>query len=196
MSALSVEEAEPLASYVFTPRAFAPEVRLTLRERTLEVDNMRRKTMIPLATVEQVRLTFEPRGVMTKSFRMKLTGADRRTASFSSLTWRSMIQADNQAESYRAFVAALLQAIARENPGCRFVAGRLMAVWIVLALASATLLAGVVYAAATRAPNMGTGPMLAVLAFAALFAWVVVETVARNRPRLFAPDRPPPDLLP
>lgn len=189
-------DSEPLACYAFTPRAFAPEVRLTLRDRTLEVDDMRRKTVIPLAGVARVRLTFEPRGVMTKSFRVKLTGADRRAASFSSLTWRSMIQADNQSESYRAFVAALLAAIARENPACRFLAGRPAPVWWTLALASVALLGGVAFVAATRAPTMQTAPMLVVIAFALLFAWVVVETVVRNRPRVFAADAPPPDLLP
>ncbi len=46
------------------------------------------------------------------------------------------------------------------------------------------------------APTLQTAPMLILIAFAALFAWVVIETVARNRPRPFAPAAPPPDLLP
>lgn len=192
----AADRPEPIATYAVTPRPFGREIRFKLFADRLEVDDMRRTTKLPLAGIAQARLAFEPRGAFTRGFRCKLTGADRRTASFTNLSWRTMIQADDQREAYRAFVGALLPAVRGANPSCRFVGGKPVIVWALLALASAAMLAGVIYFAATAAPRMGWASALAVLAFALGFGWIIVEMVARNRPREFAPDAPPLDLLP
>ncbi|MBN9063105.1 MAG: hypothetical protein J0H41_11755 [Rhizobiales bacterium] len=189
-------EAEPLAFYAYTPRAFGREIRLTLRESALEVNDQRRTTVIPLADIETVRLAFQPRGVMTRCFTTAIAARNGRKASFASLTAKSMLQIESQPDSYRRFLAALLAAVARANPACRFAAGRPPAMWTALALVSAASLAAVIYLVAILAPQMSVGGAVGALALGAVSAWTVVEMVARNRPRRFAPDAPPPDLLP
>lgn len=184
------------ASYAYTPRAFGREIRLTLKDHALEIDDMRSVTLIPLADIEAVRLTFEPRGVMSRCFRTRLRAHGGRTASFASLSARSMVHLDNQREPYRRFLAALLPAVARANPACRFQAGRAAALWAVLAAASVVILGAVIYVVSTGAKHLSPGGVVAAVAVAAVSAWTVVEMVARNRPRNFAPDAPPPDLMP
>ena len=46
------------------------------------------------------------------------------------------------------------------------------------------------------APRIGTLAGVVTIGFALAFAWLAIEMVGRNRPRLFAPDAPPRNVLP
>ena len=190
------DAAPALASYAFTPRPHGREIRFMLREDALEVDDQRRVTRIPLAEIEEARLTFEPRGSAMRGFGAKFVSRGRRSTSFTNLSWRSLIQVDHQNEAYRAFLAALLPAIGRANPNCRFAAGRPAPIWALFVIASGVMLLGVGYAAAMAAPRIGTLAGVVTIGFALAFAWLAIEMVGRNRPRLFAPDAPPRNVLP
>ncbi len=188
--------AAPLASYAQTPRPYGRELRFALFPDALEVDDQRRTTRIPLAEVVAARLTYEPRNTMTRGFRLRLIFANRRSVSFTNYSWRSLVETENRAVEFRAFLAALLPAIAQANPDCAFQAGRSRPVWIALVVATAGMLIGLGWILARALPQASFGAGALLVAFAAAFAWIATDMAARNRPRRFAPDAPPADLLP
>jgi hypothetical protein len=188
--------AEPVATYAFTPRPFGREIRLALFAGALEVDDQRRNARIPLASITAARLTFEPRNTLARGYRLRLSCDDRRSVALTNISWRSMVEAESKTAAYRAFLAALLPAVAQANPACRFLAGRPPLAWAALALVTLATFGLIAYVAWRTLPNAGPGAALFVGAFAIVFAWLAIDMVARNRPRRFAADHPPPDLLP
>ncbi|MET0606927.1 MAG: hypothetical protein ABWZ80_10750 [Beijerinckiaceae bacterium] len=186
----------PIAEYSHTPKPFGAGIRFALHADSLEIADHRRTTRIALSSIGVVRLTYELRHVMTRGFRARLMPAGRRSVALTDLSYRSMIDTENKSLSYRAFIKALLPAIARANPACRFVAGRARPVWIAMALVTAAMLAGVSYGSARLAAQASAPVAIGAIAFAILLSWVTIDLVVRNRPRTFDPDNPPADLLP
>lgn len=151
---------------------------------------------VPLAAVESVRLTFEPRSIAARAFKTSLTVRNGRPVRFTSVSWKGLTRVDEQGDGYRAFLSALLPAIALANPGAHFVAGKPAPVWYgavllaVVAAAGVSLFVGRAFVAGeVKAGLFG-------LVVAAGCAWQAVPFVLRNRPRTFDPDRVPVDLLP
>jgi hypothetical protein len=185
-------EEAPIAAYAQRPRPLGREVRFALRPGVLEVDDQRRVVRLPLSAIRSATLTYEPRNTMTRGFRLRLGVDGRRSFSFTNTSWRSLMDAENQGPAFRAFVAALLPAIAAANPACAFRGGRSWPVWIALMAATVATFAGLSYMMWRALPQAQTGAALLIAGFAAAFVWIVV----RNRPRAFPPGAPPADLLP
>ncbi len=182
--------------YSHAPRPASGPISFTLDGRTLTVDSGRKVDIVQLGAVEQVRLTYEPRGFAQRAYRTKVRMRDGKTFSFSSLTWPSMIQPTNQGPEYGAFARALLRAIAGANPRARLLAGRPAAIWgITVALTGASLL-GVAFFVwrALEADAHGAALIGALLALVGI--WQLEPMVRLNRPRTFTADDPPGDLLP
>lgn len=151
---------------------------------------------VPLSAIRQIRLTFEPRSFAGAALKAAITTADGRKISFSSLNWRSMINSGSQSVPYGRFVVALLRAVAAASPECRFVAGKPMPQWLLLALVTAgTLVAVAVFAWRSF---VGGAPMAAVLGVVIGIAgiWQLEPMVRLNKPRSFDPLSPPASLVP
>jgi hypothetical protein len=103
-------------TYTHAPRPTAGPVTFTLAGDRLTVDSGRMVQEVRLGTVDLVRLTYEPRGLARTAFRTRLRLKDGKSFAFSSLSWRSMIDAEERAVEYRAFTRALLDAVAQANP--------------------------------------------------------------------------------
>jgi hypothetical protein len=119
-----------------------------------------------------------------------------KTFTFSSLNWKSLVEAQELGPDYRGFVKTLLPAIAAANPKARFAAGQPLWRWAVtLAVAALCLLAMAVLI--WRALQMGaTGIALMGALFAAVGIWQLEPMVRLNKPRPFSPDAPPTELMP
>lgn len=187
--------AAPLA-YRQNPRPVGFEIALRLVGDVLHVDSGRKELAIPLASVAELRMTYEPRSMAQGAYQTKLRLTDGTTVKFSSISWRSMIDARRQDREYSAFVRALLAAVARANPSARFLAGKPRLQWAAVAVVAAFSLvavAGFVWQAlmsgALAAALIGAG-------VAALGIWQLEPMVRLNRPRAFAPGEAPAMLLP
>jgi hypothetical protein len=183
-------------SYSHAPRPVGGPITFTLKDDRLIVDSGRKVQEVALGAVDQVRMTYEPRSLMQKAFQTRVRMRDGKTFTFSSVNWKSLMEAERLDKDYRAFVRTLFDAIARANPQARFVAGRPRWMWIGTAiLAAASLFAMAVFtwramqAGATTAALMG-------LAFALVGIWQLEPMVRLNKPRRFTPDEPPPELMP
>ena len=71
-------------AYSHTPRPIGGAISFELREDRLTVDVGRKAVEIPLASVEEVRMTYEPRNLAQKAFRTRLRLKGGRSFSFTS----------------------------------------------------------------------------------------------------------------
>jgi hypothetical protein len=190
-------------TYTHAPRPVGGPVSFKLDGSRLTVDTGRKVYEVPLAAVEEVRLTYEPRSFMHKAFRTRLrlqpsSGAVSlpRTVSLSSLNWKSFIEAERLDGEYRAFVETLLSGIARENPQAAFLAGKPRLVWLGSAMLAGATLAALAAVVARAAQAGAPGAALMGAALIGLGLWQVAPMIRRNRPRTFRPDHPPTGLVP
>lgn len=182
--------------YSHAPRPVGGPITFTLEGDRLIVDSGRKVHEVALGAVDQVRMTYEPRSFVHRAFQTRVRMRDGKTFAFSSLNWRSLIEAERLDKEYRAFARTLFDAIARANPEARFVSGRPRAVWIGSAiLAAASLFAMALFTWRAMQAGAVTAALMG-LVFALVGIWQLEPMVRLNRPRRFTPDEPPPDLMP
>lgn len=183
-------------TYHHNPRPFSGPVSFTLEGDRLTVDSGRKVHEVRLGAVESVRMTYETGRLGQKSFRTKVTMKDGKAFSFSSVSWKSLIEAEQRANEYRAFTGALFEAIAKANPEARFVAGKPWWLWVsttLVAFASLIAMAFLIW----HAVRMGATSVALLGGFFALVGvWQIEPMVRLNKPRPFRPEAPPAGLLP
>jgi len=190
-----VSAGEAALAYRHKPRPTSFEVAYTLRGDRVTIDSGRKLEEVRLDAVAAVRLTYDPRSFAQRAYVTTLTLKTGRRIRFSSVHWKSMVEAATQ-PGYGAFLDALVPAIARANPAVSLMAGRPRPAW--LAIAGLTLLTfvGIVLFVA-RALESGSP---AAAGFGVLIGlagvWQLEPMVRLNRPRRFKPDAVPRDLLP
>jgi hypothetical protein len=185
-----------IATYTYAPRPTGGPVSFKLMGNRLTVDSGRKVQEVELGAVDQVRMTFEPGRLAQKAFRTRLHMQDGRSFAFSSLNWKSFIEAERLDAEYRSFAGAVIHAVAAANPNARFVAGRPRWLWTTTAAVSAvSLLAMALFV--WRAVTAGyTSTALMGAVFIALGVWQLEPMIRLNKPRRFQPEAPPRDLLP
>lgn len=182
--------------YSHAPRPTSGPISFKLEGQALTVDSGRKVDVVQLGAVEQVRLTYEPRSFARRTYQTKVRMRDGKTFKFSSLNHQSMIHVTSQGPGYGAFGRALIRAIAGANPQARLVAGRPAWVWGITVLLTAACLVGVAFFVwrALQADAPGAALVGALLGLVGL--WQLEPMVRLNRPRTFAAEDPPGDLLP
>ena len=192
------EEGEPdgAREYAHAPRPIGRPLHLRVSGETLTVDAGRALQHLHLSNAQEVRLSYSAGRFGGAIFVTRLRLHDGRTVSFNSVTWPSMVEMRTQGPEYRTFVAALLRATARANPETRFIAGVSRLRWGLTAAAAAGLLVGLAYVALRTFRAGAPGAAAIAAAVAGLGIWQLEPLVRLNRPRTFAPDDPPPELLP
>jgi hypothetical protein len=182
-------------TYSHSPRPASMPVSFHLRGRQLIVDRLGSEQPVPLDQIAEVRLTFEPRSFAQKLYRIRLRLKSGNTVSLHSVNFRSMVFADRQEEAYAAFLRELLPRIARANPQARFVVGRAPFVWGALCVTSAAILAAIAFFVWFAWGEGETTAIVIGVFIAAAGIWQMEPIVRLNRPRDFAPDNPPPEML-
>lgn len=182
-------------TYSHKARPAAYEVAYTVKEDRLVIDSGRKVEEVPLETVAAVRLTYDPRSFAQRAYVTTLTLKTGRKIRFSSVHWKSMLEAATQ-PGYGAFVGRLVHAVAGANPQVWLTAGKPRPVWLATAgVALMMLVAIVAFIGRALASGSAAGAGLgALIGLAGL--WQIEPLVRLNRPRGFAPDAVPPDLLP
>jgi hypothetical protein len=183
-------------TYTQSPRPVGFPIAFNLSGDRLTVDSQRKIDEIRLGAIEAVRLTYEPRSFAHRAYQTTLTLKDGKRVRLSSIHWRSMIEAESQTAAYGRFVRELIAAIARVNPEVRLAAGKPRPVWIALAALTALSLVAIMIFTG-HAVSVGAWPAaLLGLGIGAVGVWQLEPMVWLNRPRGFALDSLPVDLLP
>lgn len=183
-------------TYTHSPRPVGGPITFEITGDRLIVDSGRKVHEVRLGAVETVRMTYEPGRVGQKSFKTKVTMKDGKAFTFSSLNWKSLIEAQEMTAEYRAFAQNLCDAIMKANPQARFMAGKPRWLWLsttAIAIVSLLLMAYLIW----QALQMGsTGVALIGALLAVVGVWQIEPMVRLNKPRFFASNALPEDLLP
>ncbi len=183
-------------TYSHSPKPFSGPISFTLKGSRLTVDSGRKVHEVQLGAVDTVRMTFEPGRLAQRSFRTKVIMRDGKSFTFSSLSWKSLVEAQEMTREYRSFTHALCDAIVRANPDARLVAGKPWGLWLpasALAVASLLAMAYLIW----QAVQMGA-PRVALLGalLAAVGVWQIEPMIRLNKPRPFRSEALPEELLP
>ncbi|MET0746267.1 MAG: hypothetical protein ABWY78_23055 [Microvirga sp.] len=182
--------------YAQNPKPIGSPVSFVLEGDRLSVETGRKTFDLRLSAVEEVRMTYEPGRMSRRVYRTRLRMKDGRTVTFTSLNWKSLMEAQELGPAYRAFAGSLFRAVAEASPGARFVAGQPRWRWgLTAGIAVGCLLAMAVLVWRALQGGATSLALMAVL-LAAIGIWQLEPMVRLNRPRPFGPDRPPPELMP
>jgi hypothetical protein len=182
--------------YAQNPKPIGSPVSFVLEGHRLSVDTGRKTFDLPLAAVEDVRMTYEPGRMSRRIYRTRLRMKNGRTITFTSLTWKSLMEAQELGPAYRAFALTLFRAVAAANPKARFTAGHPRWRWGLTAGITVASLAAMVVVVWRALQGGATSLALMAVLLAAVGIWQLEPMVRLNRPRSFSPDRPPPELMP
>lgn len=183
-------------TYAQNARPVGFPVTYTIKGNRLIVDQTRKISEVQLSAVEQVRLTYEPRSFARRAYRTTIRVTNGKTVSYTSISWKSMIEARAQDEEYRGFTRDLMAAVAKANPRARFIAGKPFPIWVLLTVLAFTTLVVLALFTWRAFSNGATSAALFGLAIAALGLWQLEPMVRLNKPQDFTPENPPRELLP
>jgi hypothetical protein len=182
--------------YQQNPRPTGGPVTFELRDDRLFVDNGRSVREARLDAVEQIRLSYDPRSFTHPAYRMTIRFRDGRSVRISSLSWKSLVEAERLDGPYRRLVSAVTERAGQLSPGARFEAGQPMAVWIaVVGLSLVSFFAIILFIWRALAADARAAALMGGL-LVAIGLWQIVPMIRFNRPRPFSPSCPPADLLP
>jgi hypothetical protein len=183
-------------SYRHRPKATSGEIGFRIEGDALAVETQRQRLRLPLGEAAVIRLTFELGALGRSIFRLTLRLRDGRKASLTNVTWHGIGETARQDEAYRTFVRALIATAVQLSPACRLLAGKSRPVWLAMvAVVVVTLLGLMAFAARALAFDALGAAVVGVVVFA-LTAFQVTPLILRNRPRIFAAETIPSDLLP
>jgi hypothetical protein len=183
-------------TYQHRAKPYAPEAEFVLKDDHVAITQGARKGNFPYRDIDLIRLTYRPRNTTNEGYVAKIYRRDRKTASLTNLSWKSLVDMERQDASYAAFVRALIGRITAANPAVALQAG--MPRWLHLITgafgAAAVLTMIVVTAQAIRNASWPIALMTGALAL--YFGWWSWRYLTRNRPRRFTPDALPADVMP
>lgn len=152
--------------------------------------------VVPLATVKSLHLDFAPTRPERNRFRCRLDARGFFGLEFFNRAYRGPMNFADTSGEYVAFVQALHAALAHHAPGCRFHAG---AAWpsYVLNLLVTAFIALCFGAISWFLLRVNLTWMIAIkIALLLFYMPVLIHWIHRNRPREYASEAIPPDVLP
>ncbi|TVR06530.1 MAG: hypothetical protein EA385_15435 [Salinarimonadaceae bacterium] len=167
-----------------------------LRGRNLVVERMAEAQNVSLASVEEIRFTYEQRSFAQNVFRTRLRLLNGATVTLHSVSFRSMIFSERQDAAYGAFVRELCARTARASPSATFHAGRPIVIWWLMAIVAGIVLAGLALFVAYTLAYGEYGATVIGLVVGALGIGQLIPLVRLNRPRPVDPAALPGDLVP
>lgn len=185
-----------VTSYTFKPSLAGGVRQFELTDAGLAWQIGPRRGTWPYRSIATVRLSFRPASMRPRQFRADIVQDTGQRLVVLSTSWKGMTLAEAQDDAYRRFVLALHRRIA-ESGGNTVFHGGLRPLLYGLAVVVLIPLAVAMLALMARAITTGAiAGILFLLAVAAVFVWQIGDFMRRNKPRLYMPDEPPPQLLP
>lgn len=189
--------------YATRNHAFAPPTTWVIAEPSLRLEEQRTPPepprVIDLASIVRVRLEFAPTRPERNRYRCRLTLRNGSTLEFFNRTYAGIYDFRETSAEYADFVRALHDALVAQSalaPGRTFVAGSTwLSYGLNLAAIAFTALMFVVLGWLLTVVSL-TWMVVVKVAIIAFYVPTVIRWAARNRPRPYAPDAIPADVLP
>lgn len=186
----------PQLFYSYKPRLMGPSYEFQLSKDTLDWQIGLRSGQVAYPMVRHIRLGYKPTNMAGARFVADVWPLNAQKLSLSSVSARSLVEVASQNNDYGSFVRELHRQVAASKSNCVFEAGIPAWRWwpslVVGALAPVAVLYIVVRAFLSAEYLVAAGIAL----IGAWFLWQVWNIVKRNRPRRYAPDAIPADVLP
>jgi hypothetical protein len=191
------QAADPFMRYATRNHAFVPATTWVLEDASLRLEDEKGPPrVIPLGRIKAIRLDFAPSRPERNRFRCRLTVHQTETLTFYNRTYVGYYNFAETSAEYVAFVTALVAALRRHAPACRFLAGATGISYFFNVLTTAFIF--VCFAAISWFLfRVGLTWMLAIkILILIFFVPTLIYWGVRNRPRSFSPVAIPPDVLP
>ncbi len=184
------------SSYVYKASLIGSAHRFELIDEGLSWHVGGKSGVWPYAEIAAVRLSYRPVSMQSRRFRCDIEHRNGQRVSILSTTWQTVTLMTPQDSDYRAFIVALHRRLAAAGSRAALVGGLKPGLYlagvIVLVLVAIAMTGLLARAVATGA----IGGALFLAGFAALFGWQIGGFVRRNKPRRYAFDDLPKQLLP
>jgi hypothetical protein len=192
--AVDPETGEPL--YAYKPSFTGAPWQFRLSPDALEWRVGLRGDRVAYGRIRRLRLSFRPAAMQGRRYVAEIWPPSGPKLTIASSSWKGMAEQERLDEGYLTFVTELHKRIAAAGTRASFERGApALLYWPALALSIAAALAMV--ALAIEAVRAGTlAGALFVAAFLGLFGWQMGGFFRANRPGIYRPNAPPPDVLP
>lgn len=151
---------------------------------------------VPYADIRQIRLAFRPVTMQSYRFLAEIWSDRNPKIPVASASWKSLMEQERQDEAYSRFITALHQRIAAAHGAPRLQAGAIPFLYwpgLVIFVGICVAMMGLIVRAIQQRE---TATMLFLLGFFAFLLWQLGMFFKRNRPRRYALDAIPADVLP
>jgi hypothetical protein len=186
----------PRVSYTYKPSLIGSACYFELTEEGLSWRFSGRSGVWPYGAITAIRLSYRPVSMQARRFRADIRNANGQALAVISTTWQTAALMTPQNQSYRVFVTHLHNRIARAGGRPMLVGGLTRPVYglgVVAMVFVCLALTGLLI----RAVAIGSASAIVFLVgFAALFGWQIGGFMRRNRPRPYASNAIPADLIP
>lgn len=188
--------ADERVSYSYRPSLLGAAFEFKLSGDGIDFAAGRRAGHVPFRSIRRIRMSYKPASMQSQRFLTEIWADGAPKLEILSSSWKSMVEQERRDGPYSAFVAELHRRVAAAGAPVRFEQGTSMFVY----WPGLTVFAGVALGLAfliVRALQSGApGGAAFIAAFLALFLWQGGKFFHRNRPGVYRPDGPPPELMP
>lgn len=183
-------------SYSYKPSLIGAPFTFQLTDAGLFWRMASRSGVWPYATIATIRLSYRPVSMQSRRFRTDILNEAGQSIRILSVSWQTAALVAPQDEPYRTFVRELHRRVGVAGGKPALIAGLARPTYG-LALAAMVLVGLALAGLFIRAAMIGSyAGMLFLAGFAALFGWQLGGFMTRNKPRSYAADDVPRDLLP
>jgi len=181
-------------SYSYKPSLFGMPSQFALTPAGLSWSIGRRSGVVPYGAIERVRISFRPSGLLARTYLTEIWSSAAPKLTLSSQSAKSIVEKENQAAPYRAFVEALHRELAgKKSELVSGIAPYLYWPGLAIFTGAAIGFVGLIVRALQAGAWAG---VLFIAVFLALFVWQLGGYFRFNRPGAYRADALPPDLLP
>jgi hypothetical protein len=182
--------------YAFRPRLMGAVFAFRLGAEGLEFEMGSRSGRIAYPMIARIRLGFRPTTFMGRRYTAEIFPRVGGKFEIASASARSVFDNTDQGAAFRSFIAELHRRIQHARSDCRFEAGMAAWRWWPSLVVTIGMVIGVLIIAGRAALDGQYGVGLVVVAVGLLFLWQMGAVLLHNRPRTYAPDAIPEDVLP
>jgi hypothetical protein len=182
--------------YSYKPRMMGPSYDFRLSKDTLDWQIGPREGRVSYPMIRRIRLGYKPTNMASARFIAEIWPLNAPKLSLASISARSLINIAPQNDEYTGFMRELHRRIAASKGDCIYEAGFPAWRWWPAAMVGVLAFGAVAYI--FLQVFVGGQYLLAggIALTGAWFLWQIWHIVMRNRPRRYAPDAIPGDVLP
>lgn len=183
-------------TYSYKPRLMGPSYEFRLSEGGLDWNIGMRTGRVSYPMIAHIRLGYKPTNMASARYIAEIWPLNAPKIALHSVSAQSLVDMADQGKEYSRFLRELHRRVLSANRNCIYEAGMPSWRWWPSAIVGAACFVALIYIVlqSILGGHYAVGGGIALLG--AWFVWQIWNIVMRNRPRRYAPDAIPADVLP